>query len=218
QSVTQTDPKPLKVGMLTELPPIGKAHPDCEQAVFQTAQRLEASGHIVEPAPPPDLTDLIEPFTTAWQSVVSEANIPFFVLEKMNRWLLWRAWKVRSGAYMRAVTRLQIVSRQIVKHLYPYDIILLPVYMHPVVQIGAWKSLRCPQILENIIQWIAPCPPFNASGQPAISIPTGFTDNGLPLGIQLVGRPAADDTVLALAAQLERVHPWQAARPKLVTN
>ena len=215
-AASQSAPKPLKIAMLTELKPIGEAHEDCKQVVLDTAQTLESLGHHVEPVPPPDLTELIEPFTVAWQCIIAEVNVPFFVLEKMNRWLLWRACRIRSGQYLRAVTKLQIVSRQIVEQFQNYDVILLPVYMHPAIRVGEWQSLRCGQILENIINWIAPCPPFNASGQPAISIPAGFTQAGLPLGVQLVGQPAADATVLSLAAQLEQVTPWHQNRPKLV--
>ncbi|HEY9888398.1 MAG TPA: amidase [Candidatus Obscuribacterales bacterium] len=214
-AATHPAPGPLKVGMLTAVKPIGAADAECQQAVFDTAQRLEALGHHVEPLPPPDLSELIEPFTVAWQCVLAEANVPFFVLEKMNRWLLWRAWRIRSGKYLRAVTKLQRVSRQIVEQFQPYDLIVLPVYMQPAIPVGAWQGLRCGQILDNIISWIAPCPPFNASGQPAIALPTGFTATGLPLGVQLVGRPAADATVLAVAAQLEQAHPWHHHRPTL---
>ena len=214
-AATQTDPAPLKIGMLTDLPPIGSAHDVCKQEVMATAQRLEALGHTIESATLIDLTELIDPFTTAWQCIVAESNVPFFVLEKMNRWLLWRAWRTGSGPFLRAITRLQVVSRRIVQHLQPYDILLLPVYMHPAIRVKAWQSLPCAKTLENIIHWIAPCPPFNASGQPAIAIPTGFTQDGLPIGVQLVGRPAADDTVLALAAQLERAHPWHQKRPTM---
>ncbi|MEM9009377.1 MAG: amidase, partial [Cyanobacteria bacterium P01_F01_bin.86] len=214
-SATETDPKPLKIGMLTELSPIGQSDDACKHSVIETAHRLEALGHTIETATLPDLTNLIEPFTTAWQCVVAESRVPFFVLEKMNRWLLWRAWRIRSGTYLRSITQLQLVSRRIVQHLHPYDILLLPVYMHPAIRVGAWQSLNCAKTLENIIHWIAPCPPFNASGQPAIALPTGFTDNGLPMGVQLVGRPAADSTLLALAAQLERIHPWHQKRPEM---
>ena len=52
----------------------------------------------------PDLTDLIEPFTVVWQSVIAEVGVPWIVLEKMNRWLYWRAWRTNSGAYLRAVS------------------------------------------------------------------------------------------------------------------
>ncbi|MGD1927653.1 MAG: amidase [Leptolyngbyaceae cyanobacterium] len=214
-AVTQTDPKPLKIGLLTAVEPIGEATTDCKQPVLDTAHQLATLGHCVEPVSPPDLSELIEPFTVAWQCIVAEANIPFFVLEKMNRWLLLRAWRIRSGQYLRAMTQLQVASRQIVQQFQDYDIVLLPVYLHAAIRIGEWQSLRCEQILANIINWIAPCPPFNASGQPAIALPTGFTASGLPVGVQLVGRPGADDTVLALAAQLERANPQYHHRPPL---
>lgn len=215
-AATQSDPSSLKVGVLTGVAPIGEAAEDCKDAVLATAEHLESLGHTVEPLPPPDLSELVEPFTIAWQSVLVEAKIPFFVLEKMNRWLQFRAWRVGSGQYLRAVTKLEIVSRKIVAQFFPYDLILAPVYMYPAIRVGEWQSLRPKQILENIINWIAPCPPFNASGQPAIALPTGFTSSGLPIGVQLIGRPAADETVLAVAAQLERSFFRVTERPRLV--
>lgn len=50
--------------------------------------------------------------------------------------------------------------------------------------------------------------PFNFSGHPAISVPGGFTDDGLPVGLQIAGRRFADDVVLAVAAMFERIRPW----------
>jgi amidase len=214
-TATQVDPPALKIGVITGVKPIGDADADCKQAVLDTAHHLESLGHHLEAVTPPDLSELIEPFTIAWQCVLAEANVPFFVMEKMNRWLWWRACQIRSGKYLRAVTKLQVVSRKIVAQLQDYDILLAPVYMRPAIRIGEWQSLRCQQILDNIIHWIAPCPPFNASGQPAIAIPTGFTQSGLPVGVQLIGRPAADDTVLALAAQLEHTFFQNRDRPAL---
>lgn len=210
---------PLRIALITALKPVGETHPRCRQALLDTARSLESLGHRVEPMDPPDLSDLIEPFTAVWQSVVAEAKVPWFVLEKMNRWLLWRAWRQRVGAYLRSVTQLQVVARRIVAQLQPYDIVLLPTYLHPTIRVGEWRSLSSPQALARIIQWVAPCPPFNATGQPAISLPTGqLDDNGVPLGVQLVGRPGDDATVLSLAAQLEAVQPWHPLRPPLAAE
>ncbi|MGD1860377.1 MAG: amidase [Leptolyngbyaceae cyanobacterium] len=214
-AATQRPPEALKIGVFTGVSPIGEAEGECKQAVLDTAKHLEALGHQIHSLPPPDLSELIEPFTVVWQCVLAEAKIPFFVLEKMNRWLQWRAWRIRSGRYLRAVTQLQVVSRQIVRQFQDYDIVLAPVYLHPAIRVGEWRSLSCRKILDNIINWIAPCPPFNASGLPAIAIPTGFNQAGLPLGVQLIGQPAADATVLAIAAQLEQTYYQLSKRPDL---
>jgi amidase len=57
--------------------------------------------------------------------------------------------------------------------------------------------------------------PWNVSGQPAASVPAGFTDGGLPLSVQLIGRPHEETTLLSLAAQLEAERPWADRRPAL---
>jgi amidase len=211
----QTPPRPLRIGYATCIAPIGEADDICRQAVYATVQRVEDLGHQAEAVEFPDLSELIEPFTVVWQSVLAEVGIPWIALEKMNRWLYWRAWRVNSGAYLRAVSALQRVSRRIVQFADPYDVLILPVYMHPAIRIGEWKNLRSPTLLKNVINWVAPCPPFNASGQPAIAIPQGFAPSGVPTGVQLVGRPADEATLLSLAAQLEAAHPWHHQRPEL---
>jgi amidase len=214
-AATQKQPLPLRVGLLTEFPPLGNAHPLCQDRVQKTATLLEGLGHQVEPVPPLDFSALIEPFTVAWQCVVSEANVPWFALEKMNRWLLWRAWRIGSGAYLRAMGNLQRVARQVVQHLYPYDVVLSPTYLHPTIRVGEWQKLSSAQTLKNVTRWVAPCPPFNATGLPALSLPAGFDHNGVPLGVQLVGRPGADETILAVAAQIEAAQPWAHLRPAI---
>ncbi len=214
-AATQHQPPSLRIGLLTEFPPLGPAHPLCQERVQKTATLLESCGHHIETIPPPDLSALVEPFTVAWQCVVSESNVPWFALEKMNRWLLWRAWRISSGAYLRAMGNLQRVARQLVQHLYPYDVVLSPTYLHPTIRIGEWQKLSSAKTLENITRWVAPCPPFNATGLPALSLPAGFDSNGVPLGVQLVGRPGADETILAVAAQIEAAQPWAHLRPQM---
>jgi amidase len=209
--------RPLKIGFTTQLVPLGEADPTCRQAVYDTVQLLEDLGHRAEAIELPDLSELIEPFVVVWQCVLAEVEIPWFVMEKMNRWLYWRARRINSGQYLRAVAKLQRVARRIVEACYPFDAVVLPVYMHPAIRVGQWRSLRPPQILQNVINWVAPCPPFNASGQPALTLPTGFGPNGLPVGVQLVGRPADEATLLALAAQVEQARPWAQHRPTWAT-
>ncbi|EKQ66646.1 amidase, Asp-tRNAAsn/Glu-tRNAGln amidotransferase A subunit [Leptolyngbyaceae cyanobacterium JSC-12] len=208
--------KPLKIAFSTEIPSIGKADADCEQAVLNTAALLESLGHQVEPGSLPNsIEELIEPFTTIFQAVLNEAGTPEIFLGKMNRWFALRARFCSCGAYLRAVSKVQVIAREIVLALDGVDVFLLPTYLHSTIRVGEWAKYRPAKTLEKIVQWIAPCPPFNATGQPAIAIPTGFTASGLPIGVQLVGRPAAEETLVALAAQLETARPWSQHHPPL---
>ncbi len=201
--------QPLKIAFSTTIPPLGEIAPACQQAVENTVQLLASFGHIVEPGCP-DFTELVEPFTAIWQSNVPAAGIPGELLEEMNRWLLSRA--ISAGDYLQAVGKMQWVSRQIVSFFETVDVLVLPVFMHPTIRVGEWAHLSPAETLQKIVSWIAPCPPFNASGQPAIALPMSL-EGGLPLGVQLIGKPAAEATLIALAAQIEAAQPWRDRRP-----
>ncbi|PZV10057.1 MAG: amidase [Leptolyngbya sp.] len=209
----QIPPKRLRIAYCTAILPVGEADENCRQAVLSTATLLEQLGHSVEAKDFVDVSDLIEPFTTVFQAVLSEVGIPELFLGKMPRWFAWRARFCSSGKYLRAVSKLQAIARQIVEFFDTVDVLILPTYMHPAIQIGEWAKERPGKTLENIVNWIAPCAPFNASGQPAIALPTGFTAAGLPVGVQLVGRPAEESTLISLAAEIEAAQPWSHHRP-----
>lgn len=213
-AATQRTPQPLRIAVTTTIPPVGQADSTCAQAVEATAKLLQELGHTVEPGCP-DFTGLTDPFVTVFRSIIDETGAPFFVLSRFNRWLLWKAKRTSSGQYLRAVTEMQKVCRQIVGFFENFDVLLTPTNLHPAIRIGEWQNLSSAKTLEKMIHWVSPCAPFNATGQPAISLPCGFTPEGLPLGVQLVGRPAAEETLIALAAQIEAAQPWHHLRPAI---
>jgi amidase len=59
------------------------------------------------------------------------------------------------------------------------------------------------------------CPPFDVTGQPAISLPLHWNDDGLPIGVQLVAAYGREDVLLRVAAQLEQAAPWADRRPPI---
>lgn len=205
-TINSNSDRPRRIAFCTAIPPVGEADPACARAVQDTAQLLESLGHYVEPSCP-DFSGLIEPFITIWQASVGYSGIPAPLLEPMNQWLLERGNAVSSGKYLEAVSKMQIAARRVVAFFENFDVLVLPVYLHPTIRLGEWAALSPEETLEKIISWVAPCAPFNASGQPAIALPTGF-ESGLPVGVQLVGRPAAESTLFAIAAQLEAANPW----------
>lgn len=208
---TRSTPNRLRIAFSTSIQPVGEASEICRQSVLSTVQRLENLGHSVEPGCP-DCSDLIEPFTKIWQAGIASTGMPLEALSPMNRWIAQQSGS--AGEYLQAVSQMQILARRIVIFFEAYDVLVLPIYLHEAIRVGQWADLSPQETLQRIINWIAPCPPFNAAGLPAIALPTGFDGaTGLPVGVQLVGRPAAEATILALAAQLEAEQAWSAHRP-----
>jgi aspartyl-tRNA(Asn)/glutamyl-tRNA(Gln) amidotransferase subunit A len=95
-----------------------------------------------------------------------------------------------------------------------YDLLLTPTVGLPPFGLGAVNPSTVAGRTAAHLAW-APCYPFNFSGQPAISVPAGQTAQGLPVGLQIVGRRHQDATVLALAAAFERLQPWAHLWPAL---
>ncbi|MFB2923852.1 amidase [Aerosakkonema funiforme] len=203
-------PDRLRIAFSTVIPPVGEASQECQKPVLEIVKLLEELGHSVTPGCP-DFNGLIEPFTTVWLSGVAAAGIPKEALGSVNRYLAERT--CNAGEYLRAVCQMQVIARQIVGFFDNFDVLVLPVYLHPTIRVGEWANLSPEETMPKLANWVAPCPPFNASGQPSIAIPVGFDSNGLPLGVQLVGRPAQEATLISLAAQIEAAKPWIGKRP-----
>ena len=211
-AATQQKPGNLRIAYATSIPPLGEADANCQQGVLQTVQLLQELGHTVE-AKSIDFSGLVEPFQVVWQTSVASSGIPAEILQPLNRWLLARTGS--AGQYLQAVYQMQVVARQIVAFFDTVDVLVLPVYLHSPIRVGEWANLSPEETFQNIIRWVAPCPAANATGQPAIALPVGFDELGLPISVQLVGRPAAETTLISLAAQLEAAKPWIQHRPAL---
>jgi amidase len=213
ESISQKLPQ-LRIAFATSIPPIGEVAEIYQENIQLTARRLEEMGHILEQNCP-DFNNFVEPFKKVWQAGVTSSGIPLECLSEMNRWIAKQSGS--AGEYLQAVTKMQLISRQIVAFFDQFDVLLLPVYMHPPIKVGEWANLTPEETMDKIINWVAPCPPANASGLPAITFPTGnFDQNGLPICLQLVGKPAAEATILALAMQLEKANPLLNQHPSWV--
>ncbi|MBD2452777.1 amidase [Nostoc sp. FACHB-87] len=211
-AATQSKVSGLRIAFSTQILPLGTADANCQQGVLQTVQLLEQLGNTVTESCP-DFSGLVEPFQIVWQAGVAASGLPVEALQPVNRWLLARTGSVAE--YLRALSQLQIVSRQIVAFFENFDVLVLPVYLHSPMRVGEWAALSPEETFQNIMRWVAPCPPANATGQPAIALPVGFDSHGLPISVQLVGKPAAEATLISLAAQIEAAKPWIQHRPAL---
>jgi amidase len=213
---------------LTTSPPLDVAVDDgAAEAVHEAGALLEALGHRVERADPPwRQPQVLEAFTALFAPLVMLQVAQARLIhgrepqeEEMEplSWALWQQVRAMSALDATiASAQLQLFSRGIVGWMAQYDAILTP-------------SLAEPPVLLDTVGWQTDDPmglfarsaaftPFtavaNITGQPAISVPLAERD-GLPVGVQLFGRPAAEGALLALAAQLEDAHPWADRRPPL---
>jgi aspartyl-tRNA(Asn)/glutamyl-tRNA(Gln) amidotransferase subunit A len=94
-----------------------------------------------------------------------------------------------------------------------YDLLLTPTIACPPFKVGLDNPTEIAGRPVVPYAWIPFTYPFNLTGQPAASVPCGFTGDGLPVGLQIVGRRFADAAVLRAAAAFERLRPWAARRP-----
>ena len=96
-----------------------------------------------------------------------------------------------------------------------YDLLLTPTIACPPFRIGLDNPTEIAGRAVEPYEWIPFTYPFNMTGQPACSIPVGLTKDGLPIGLQVVGRRFDDATVLRAAAAYERAAPWAPSRPPI---
>jgi aspartyl-tRNA(Asn)/glutamyl-tRNA(Gln) amidotransferase subunit A len=85
----------------------------------------------------------------------------------------------------------------------------------PAFPIGIYGPSEINGKKVSSIAWMPFTYPFNITGQPAASVPCGFTDDGLPIGLQVVGRKYDEATVLKASAAFERAQPWADKYPPL---
>jgi amidase len=130
-------------------------------------------------------------------------------------WALWQqASELSAVGFQVLQTQLQARMRGLIAFLEPYDALLTPALAERPLPVGALDA-AAPVPLETFARsgYFTPFTPiFNASGQPAIALPLFHGDDGLPLGVQLAGRPGGEPTLLALGAQLEAATPWASRR------
>jgi amidase len=122
--------------------------------------------------------------------------------------------KVTAVENLAATVQLQSFARRLVSFLEPYDALLTPALAERPLPLGTLDTAAAdPMSTFTRSGVFTPFTPvLNATGQPGVSVPLFEGEDGLPLGVQLVGRPVGEGQLLALAAQLEAAQPWAERR------
>jgi amidase len=219
-------PAALRIGFATRrMMPDGslvESHPDCLAAVAHTAKLLESLGHHVEPAEIEALRDpdFIARFLTIWAVGVTveldEAShaigrrIAAHEIETLTYALSELGRTMSGSAYAEAWRWLSRASRKIAEFWTTYDLWLTPTVTEPPPPLGTFQS-PADDPLGGIFRAAEFAPftaPFNATGQPACSLPLHHNAAGLPIGVQLVAAYGREDLLLRTAAQLEAAQPF----------
>jgi amidase len=189
----------------------------CRRAVEDTAQLLGSLGHEVCWRDP-DWGMVANGVSILWPRGVADDARRLPNRERLGR-------QVRGIARMGSLIPDSLVRRaraatskhakRINRIFSDHDVLLLPVLGEPPVPVQKWNSRGGPWTLAGMTRRTGFGPPWNYLGNPAAAVPAGFTEDGLPLSVQLVGRPNDEATLLSLAAQLESERPWADRRPPL---
>jgi amidase len=223
-------PSKLRIAMTTLSPvPDAPIDPVAIQAVQDAAALLESLGHeVVEADPPWAQPELSAVFTASFGPAVStQIRLAEMIvgreataqdMEPLS-WALFSLCKsINSVDALMAEFQLHGVGRALIQWVAQYDALLTPALAEAPVTLGTIDPLDAEDPMGAFTRsalftpYTAPC---NISGQPAISVPLYQRDDGLPLAVQLIGQPAGEGALLALATQLEEAHGWAERRPDL---
>jgi amidase len=203
-------PGRLLIRVLTRAPGC-TTDPGIADAVRGVAHRLEELGHTLEEGRPPD--GEIAEFLPIWQKMIARAPVlrPS-LLQPVTRWL-FEAGRLLDEGRVRALQ--ERLARRVLDAFGDADLWLTPTVAVPPPPVGAWRTLPPAEAFAHAAQLGVFTAVFNLTGQPAASVPAGWSATGLPIGVQIAGRPLADGLVLAVSRQLEQVLPWAGRKPAL---
>jgi amidase len=209
----------LRIGRFLESAmPDAELEPAVRTAFEDASALLEELGHEVVDAPPgllgPDVLAAFEPVWALSGTLLPVPEHRVGELRPLTRELRGRGLALSAQQAMEALTVLRLFSRQFVVATAGLDVLLAPVTTMTPRPLGWFDADGDGAAdFERQKRYAAFTALFNVTGQPAVSVPLHWTDDGLPVGSMLVGRPADEATLLALSAQLEQARPWAARHP-----
>lgn len=207
---------------------------ECRAAVLETAKILEELGHHVTPACPKAdhegmmhaWTKIVACGTALWIQNVTKAkgrDLRQGDIQGVARGALAYAGGISGADYLAAVNKIHAYGREMAAAFDDYDIILSSTLAEPPALVGRFTHER--EDYANyrvgpggVFEYSPFCATFNASGQPAASVPLHWTTDGLPVGIHLAAAFGEDATLIALCAELEQAAPWSHHRPSLLAE
>ncbi|MCU1440030.1 MAG: amidase [Rhodoglobus sp.] len=189
---------------------------EAADALALASRELDAIGHGLEPLTlEPD--DTYAPaFRTIWQA--GAAAIPaegeqLELLEPLTRWLVQRGRGLGAADLGSALQQLALFERSVIRQFSRFDAVMTPSLALTPRPVGWYDKQDAERNFAQQVQYTPWTSFLNVSGLPAITLPVHETAGGLPMGVQLIGRPGGEHVLLAIGAQLERRLQWQKRHP-----
>lgn len=218
------DPGTLRIGLA---PTVGDytTHPECLASIEATGELLTSLGHNVEIAQPEAMytQEFNDSFLVMLAgSTAADLNMLALLIGREfgpddlepDNFMMYEIGKTVTAAdYLNAVTMLQAWTRQMHSWWTSFDVLVSPVVAAPPPKIG-WLS--DPELGQGrLLEFLIFTAQFNISGQPAVSLPLHWTDDGLPVGVQFVGGIDDEATLIRLSSQIEAAAPWAHKLPPI---
>lgn len=227
-------PGTLRVRFSTRSLTGGALHPECVKAVENTARLLEGLGHDVEEFQLPADLD-VRAMMLAWTRIVAcgtaltvrsylgDAPLDPTQIEGVTRGALAYADTVSGAEYLAAVNAVHAFGRRMAHVFDDCDVLLTPTLAAPPAPVGQYKPdnedfLDYRTGKGGVFDYSPFTAIFNASGQPAVSLPLHWSGDGLPVGLHLAMGFGGDERLMSLCAQIDAAAPWAAMQQTLLNK
>lgn len=223
-------PRPLRIAWTATAWGPNEIDPHIAAATAELAERLGAMGHeVLEATPRFDYERYFDAISTTWTTGFDrwvdryaealDRPVDSSTLEPVTLQLYEAAKAVRPEDVERAEASLHEIRRDVLRFFEAVDVLLTPTLLQPPGPLGRYAQTATHPDVESFFRLCeetgAMLPLFNVTGQPAISLPLAWSDDGLPVGMQLVAELGGDATLLRLAAMLEEAMPWRTRIPPI---
>ncbi len=227
------DPAPLRIRFCRTTLTGKPLHPECLAAVEQTAALLQELGHEVEELIPENMG--IDRMMLAWTRIVAcgtalsvrsklnGAPLDPSLIEGVTQGAITLADTISGADYIAALDDIHSFGRQMARLFLNFDVLLTPTLATPPAPVGRYKPDNTDFVdyrtgPGGMLDYSPFAAAFNASGQPAVSLPLHWTANDLPVGVHLAMGFGEDERLMSLCAQLERAAPWAAKQQSVIDS
>jgi amidase len=215
-AAAQQDPPRLRIALALRIPPGSTARltGDWRRAAEETAELLRSLGHEIverEPSIGPVGLNVVARYLAGIEEEAGAVEHPER-LERRTRGLA-RLGKAARRPAARARRNEAKDAARVNAIFDDVDVVLGPTLAKAPLPIGRYEGRSAAYTLNGVLRWVPFNGVWNHLGNPAAAVPAGFDADGLPLSVQLVGRPDSEQTLFSLSHELETARPWADARP-----